>query len=106
MGPTTMHDGLMGMLRIPKSTLRTFAVRALTSCSRSHTDKQALRKESNSKQAFVRVSEVGRTFSNPAVGQPLHRFCFCSAVGVTGPIIVSAYFIVIWRIYLVHWHSD
>jgi hypothetical protein len=98
---TIMYGGSIGTLQEPKSALRPLIMNALTSCSRSFTDKQALRKEPNGKQAFVRVSEIGRTFSNPAVGQPLHRFYFRSAVGVLGPIIVSAYFIVIWRIYLV-----
>lgn len=96
-----MCGNLMGTLQTPRCTSHAFPVEMLTNCSRSYTDQQALKKEPNSKQAFVRVSEVDRTFSNPAVGQPLHRFYFRSTVGVLGPIVVSAFFIVIWRIYLV-----
>ncbi|KAF2625091.1 hypothetical protein BU25DRAFT_460571 [Macroventuria anomochaeta] len=67
---------------------------------RAHVDKQISTTKSSGKQAFIDISEVNRSFSNTAVGQPLNRFYFRSAVGVLGPIIVSAYFIAIWRIYL------
>ncbi|KAF1930326.1 uncharacterized protein M421DRAFT_90890 [Didymella exigua CBS 183.55] len=68
--------------------------------SRSHADEEAFRKDLNGKRGFVKVAEVGRTFSNPVRRQPLHRFYFRSAVGVLGPVVVSAYFILIWRLYL------
>jgi hypothetical protein len=58
-------------------------------------------KTSDGRVFFTSISEVKTGISTDAAGQPLHRFYFRSAVGVLGPIIVSAYFIAIWRIYLV-----
>ncbi|KAF2726969.1 hypothetical protein EJ04DRAFT_570794 [Polyplosphaeria fusca] len=39
--------------------------------------------------------------SLPPPGRPLRRFYFRSIVGVLGPLIVTAYFLAIWRIYLI-----